>query len=565
MAEVFLAKAAGPMGFEKKVVVKRILPHLADDPRFIEMFLSEARIVAQLDHPNVVQVFDFGREDGAFFLAMEFIDGLDVRTLVERAKAQEEWLPFGLCARIVSLAAQGLAYAHDFCHPQTGEPVNLVHRDATPENVLLSRNGSVKVVDFGVAKVADSPQTKAAGIKGKLPYMAPEQIRGESVDRRTDVYALGVMLYQLLTGERPYDADSEAALMQHITYRPHVPAARYRELPDALNAIVDRALAKSKEDRFSSCHELREALEQFILESGEPASAHHLAFLAQRYADATGQVEGPLQTPLPMPRTRSRSDQRATRAERGRAFEGAKEPVRARVEETRVSPSLLSALPPKRLGPEAPSVVPPRKPKGKVRSKSRGGWVLAMAVGLCVAGGTAGWIRYNARKAPMPMPVPIASRTKAPARPKPVSQVSSSPTGTLVVAVDPPMDVAVNGVALGRAPVTLKDQPAGDVTIEVWDETLGLRRKETRALVPGNNGTVRISFAKARVEFRVRPYGEVFLDGRALGMTPLAPVEVYEGEHRVEIQNKELGRKVTKTYVVNADESLLIKVDLTEP
>ncbi|HLK99636.1 MAG TPA: serine/threonine-protein kinase, partial [Myxococcaceae bacterium] len=201
MAEVFLAKAAGPMGFEKTLVVKRILPHLAEDPAFVEMFLSEAKLAAQLNHPNIVQIFDFGEADDAYFLAMEFIDGPNLRVLLKRASQQGVALPPAVCARLIATACEGLAFAHDFADPGTGELLGLIHRDISPDNVLVSRQGAVKVVDFGIAKAAgQSHKTRSGVIKGKLSYMPPEQLRAKQLDRRADVYALGVVLYELLTG-----------------------------------------------------------------------------------------------------------------------------------------------------------------------------------------------------------------------------------------------------------------------------------------------------------------------------------------------------------------------------
>ena len=171
MAEVYLARAEGPMGFEKLVVLKRVLPHLAEEQNFVTMFLSEARLVAQLNHPNVVQVFDFGEHLGVWFLVMELIDGPNLRALLKRATERQEPLPATLVARVISLACEGLAFAHDFVDPASGQPLGLVHRDVSPDNILLSRTGAVKVVDFGIAKVANQlHHTRTGMVRGKFSY-----------------------------------------------------------------------------------------------------------------------------------------------------------------------------------------------------------------------------------------------------------------------------------------------------------------------------------------------------------------------------------------------------------
>src|SRR5262249_17715327 len=225
MAEVFLAKTDGPMGFEKQLVIKRILPHLAEDPQFVDMFLGEAKLAAQLNHPNLVQLFDFGEAEGAYFIAMEYIDGPTLRLLLARARDLRSPITLGLAARIVSLAAEGLAYAHDFCDRVTAQPLHLVPRDVSPDNILVGRSGAVKLVDFGIAKArGQSHQTQAGTVKGKVAYMAPEQLRGEPLDRRVDLYALGIVLYELCTGRMPFEADSDASMVRAVLYDRLLPA-----------------------------------------------------------------------------------------------------------------------------------------------------------------------------------------------------------------------------------------------------------------------------------------------------------------------------------------------------
>jgi hypothetical protein len=265
MAEVFLARAAGPGGFEKTLVVKRILPQLAEREAVVRMFFSEARIAAQLTHPNIVQIFDFGEDEGAYFIAMEFVDGITLRTLSKWATATGPLAPT-ICAKLVSLAAEGLGWAHDFASPETGEPLGLVHRDVSADNIMVSRTGAVKVLDFGVARVAGEDNgTQAGMLKGKISYMPREQILGDPLDGRVDVYALGVVLYLLLTGQRPYEKASEVALMNAIlTGAPRPLTSLRADVPASLVAIVQRAMAQERELRFQSCHELQHALEQYL-------------------------------------------------------------------------------------------------------------------------------------------------------------------------------------------------------------------------------------------------------------------------------------------------------------
>jgi serine/threonine protein kinase len=298
MAEVFLAKAAGPMGFEKTLVLKRILPHLAEESGFVEMFLSEAQLAAQLNHPNIVQIFDFGEANGQYFLAMEYIDGPNLRVLIKRASTLGVSLPPALCARIIANACEGLAFSHDFANPETGELLGLIHRDVSPDNIILSRQGAVKVVDFGIAKAAgQSHRTQTGVIKGKLAYMPPEQVRAEPLDRRVDVYALGVVLYELLTGNKPFDASTEASLMRAILFEPLVLAVERRpDLPEAMQQILELALAKDRERRYPDCTTFQADLEQFILSQGKLVATQHVA---QLIAQLSGEGGAPMPTPQP--------------------------------------------------------------------------------------------------------------------------------------------------------------------------------------------------------------------------------------------------------------------------
>jgi serine/threonine protein kinase len=293
MAEVFLARANGPGGFAKRLVVKRVLPHLVEDPRFVEMFLSEATLAAQLNHPNVVQIFDFGEIEGQYYLAMEYIDGPNLRVLAQRAREFQQPLSFQVCARIVSQAAEGLKYAHDL-RDDSGQLLNLVHRDISPDNILVTRAGGVKVVDFGIAKTSHQiHHTKSGVIKGKMAYMPPEQLNRDALDLRADIYALGVVLYELVSGMFPFDATSEVSIIRALmNNEPLLPIeARVENIPKALANIITTCLSKPREGRFNDCSELQRALEKFIqgtqttVVPGDIANAVNLYFPAQSETD----------------------------------------------------------------------------------------------------------------------------------------------------------------------------------------------------------------------------------------------------------------------------------------
>ena len=204
MAEVFKAKRSGVEGFEKIVAMKRILPHLSDNKEFVDMFVDEAKMVAGLTHPNIVQIFDLGRIDTSYYIAMEYVHGRDLRTILRRAKEKGLRMPLDLCLRIVSQVCSALEYAHRK-KDERGRPMEIVHRDVSPQNILISFEGEVKLTDFGIAKAATKASTTDRGaLRGKLLYMSPEQAWGRPMDRRSDVFSLGIVLYEMMTDKKPF-------------------------------------------------------------------------------------------------------------------------------------------------------------------------------------------------------------------------------------------------------------------------------------------------------------------------------------------------------------------------
>jgi tRNA A-37 threonylcarbamoyl transferase component Bud32 len=272
MAELYLSRQIGGGGYEKVVALKRVLPHLAEDLTFVRMFLNEAKIAAGLDHSNIVHVVDFGSEGGEHFMVMEYVHGRSVLDLL-RQSARVGGLPLPCALTIAGEVAAALHYAHERAGSD-GRPLGLVHRDVSPSNVLVSFEGDVKLVDFGIAKAtAHTRVTRSGAIKGKLSYMAPEQVRGEAVDRRADVFALCVVTYELCTGQRCFVAPGEFALINRVAAgRYERPTSIDPTFPRALEAIIARGLAVDPAGRFHTARELQLAIEEFAASHGHRLS-----------------------------------------------------------------------------------------------------------------------------------------------------------------------------------------------------------------------------------------------------------------------------------------------------
>jgi eukaryotic-like serine/threonine-protein kinase len=265
MAEIFLARQEGPAGFGKTVVVKRILSHLASDSGFVEMFLDEARLAAQLSHPNIVQMFDFGEDDGSYYQAMEYLAGEDLSSIIRQAKTRGRPIPPQIAALICSHACEGLNYAHTL-PGEDGEPLGIVHRDVSPSNIMVTYQGAVKVLDFGIAKAAGKiVKTEVGTVKGKFMYMSPEQAHGKEIDGRSDVFALGAVMYEMLTGIRLFQRENQLATLMAVTEQP-IPSPRQHrpDLLPELEDVVMRALERDVNGRYSSCQSMREALDEFL-------------------------------------------------------------------------------------------------------------------------------------------------------------------------------------------------------------------------------------------------------------------------------------------------------------
>jgi serine/threonine-protein kinase len=483
MGEVFLAMQRGPMGFTRPVVVKRILSHLAHDETFVQQFLNEGRLAARISHPAVVQILELDQsQDGAWYLVLEYVHGLTLRAVLKALRERGEQLPLELGAWVCAQALHGLAAAHEL-RDDDGQLLCLVHRDVSPDNLMLSYGGAVKLLDFGIARaMASVSSTRPGQVKGKLPYLAPEVIGEDRVTPAADLWAMGVVLYEIAAGQRPFKASNDAALMRLILDAEAPPLAGVDPL---FSALVTRALAKAPESRFGSAREMAESLEQFAARAVIGPSALTV-FLRERFGEVPApRVEDAVDVPLGT-----------------LTFE---------------RPGASSAAP------APPTVTSPARGSGpRVR------WVIAaLLLGVVAALGL------------------VAGRGAAPN--------SSSEAGP--GAVEPP--VRNDGASAGDESVRPVPQPP------VVDG--GAPLEAPPAERPTADAGIRSTVARGTLRLFVQPWAEVVIDRQQLGVTPLAPIALPPGRHRVRLSNPQLGVTRTETVVIEAGKTRTLRVTLSSP
>jgi serine/threonine protein kinase len=293
MAEILkardLERPGGPL-----LAVKRILPHLTEDPQYVTMFLDESRVLAQLSHANIIRTFDVGQVGPTPYLALEYVHGHDARMLFHRCRRDGQPVPLRIACYVMAEVCAGLHFAHEQLDAD-GNLLGIVHRDVSLQNVLVSYDGDVKLIDFGIAmSAANMARTEVGIVKGKFGYMSPEQVKGEPLDRRSDVFAAGICLYELLTGERLFSGDNDYAAVERVrNVRIDPPSRLNRQIPSALESLVMKALAKSPRDRFQSAADMRRALQAFMSESGNVCTPDDLARqMRVTFADELNDVPG---------------------------------------------------------------------------------------------------------------------------------------------------------------------------------------------------------------------------------------------------------------------------------
>jgi serine/threonine-protein kinase len=282
MAEVFRAESEGLQGFRKQVAIKRVLPHLSEKKKFISMFLDEARLSARLSHSNCVQVFDIGVGDNAYFIVMEYVDGANLKSVYESLKKQGHKFPVPAAVWICAEICKGLAYAHELTD-QNGEPMHIVHRDMSPPNVLITKFGEVKIVDFGLAKANSQLEKSEPGIiKGKFSYLSPEAAMGQDVDSRTDIFAVGIILWELLSGQRLFLGETDFQTVKKVQQAVIPPITQINpDVTPELERIIAKALARDPNARYQYARDLARDLNKFLFEYGQAVSSFDIAHLVR--------------------------------------------------------------------------------------------------------------------------------------------------------------------------------------------------------------------------------------------------------------------------------------------
>ncbi len=532
MAEIWLARQSGMQGFEKLVVIKRMANATEAEPEFVEMFLTEARLAAQLSHPNIVQIFDLGEEAGAFYMAMEYLDGEDLARIRRGGNQLGKPMPDALVAFLLAQAAAGLHYAHTRTG-HDGRPLTIVHRDVSPQNLIVTWDGTLKVLDFGIAKAA-TQSTVSGKLKGKLGYMAPEQARVEPVDARSDVFSLGVVLFELVTRTRLLPKLTDADILATIAGEVQLPrpSERRADVPYELERIVLKAMARYPEDRYQSAREMQEALEGYLRDQGQQASAGAVSdylrgVFAERIAERRALIEAAMKAEL-TPHS----------ANTFRRLGG----------DTSGSRSLVT---------KAPSL----------RN--------AVLAGALVTTAILGLVAWKLTRPPPPPPVVVVTPT--PLAP-PALLVDTSPPGAAV---------AVNGEPRGTAPLRLELAVGTHVVKATLEGHLAAEREVTfaqggervevvLALTPDPVADLaplapldaappkgkRVKEPTGRLTLKTEPWTTVYLKKRRLGDTPLIAVPLPAGTHTLRLVNPDSALERTVEVEIAPNKTTVKKLQL---
>jgi serine/threonine protein kinase len=618
MAEIFKAKTFGVGGFENLLVIKRILAHLSENDQFVRMFMDEAKVSALLQNSNIVRIYDFGKLRTNYFIAMECVEGKDVKLILRKLAERRKLLPREFAVYIAMEAAKGLDYAHKRTTLQ-GQPLNIVHRDVSPSNLLVSYHGEVKVADFGIVKAANTVESTDAGtLKGKFEYMSPEQAQGLELDRRSDIFSLGIILWEMLTGRRAFKSESEIRTLERIkTVDIEYPSAVNPQVPARLDEIVMRALAKDPDDRHQDARELHADLIEFLYPASPDLTQQSLAhFMTELFSEETSRERDRLEEGSRLALALHESSQMVELEpdwEEGAPSHGttARGPAPQRPSRTPLLVFLFAVLavmmvvagvvvypmlnPPPAAAPVdgVPKEVQPTVGAVELQIAPVAGRVTfdgelegegtAVTVGdldptrtYAVRVEADGYLPYDYTLTPsardrvvqvtlVPVPAPTPGRTErverpaptptpAPAATKAVARFTSNPSGA---------DVFVDGRLVGKTPVSWDDgDPGGKYTVEY--RLNGYDSMRFSAALPGNGGTEgydRTLQERAKGEGKLNVnisgggWGDIYINDKKVGTTPKFGIQLGAGTYTVRVKNDSTGLDQTRTVTVKSGET----------
>jgi serine/threonine protein kinase len=494
MAEIYLARQTSIAGFQKLLVIKRILPHLSREDVFVEMFLDEARIAAQINHPNVVQIYDLGCVEGQYFIAMEYLEGEGLSELMRQARKQRQPIPPMLAAGMALQMCEGLHHAHNMMGPD-GEPLKVVHRDVNPQNIFVLYSGGVKLVDFGIAKAAKRfSQTSTGMLKGKYGYMSPEQIMNLNLDSRSDVYSAGVVLWEMLTGRRLFRQSNELEILKAITEQdPPPPSNVLPTVPQALDEITMKALKRSRDLRYQTAGEMRLELSFYLKRIRETSDTvaigeYMQSLFAERIAEKHKLIKAA----------------QAKAGELGNALFGDLHMGREDTEPSvsRYTPSFI----------EPDAIVQPGSRSGEIviRQKSSGWQVLALLSGGALIAVLVLlaflWPSKSGEESPAAVPGP--AKPEAPVAVDAGTHLDKEPDQAVVVV--PPKE---------------PDPDPAKLKKKIQKKR---KKRQNPTVARGEPGRLRLATS---------PWTTIYFKGEKLGVTPLVDVELPAGKHTLHAVN----------------------------
>ena len=535
MAEIFLAREAAHASAHRMLVIKRVLPHVAEDQHFVDMFVDEARLAMQLNHPNICHVYSFGEEEGTYYIAMEWVNGKPLSKIIRNAREQGG-LPIPVALKIIAQVADALDYAHRACDAK-GEPLGIVHRDVSPQNIMVSYDGAVKLLDFGIAKASShSTRTEAGVIKGKFAYMSPQQCVGEPIDGRADVFALGVCHLEALTRQNPFRRKTEFETMTMIVGEP-TPSARERrpELPEEVEAILEKALMKQPELRYQSAGEMQLAIEGVIAKLGVVVSGSRMGeHLSRLFVDDVR--DGPqLDMRMSVSPRLSGSMMSADDSKEVDSAPRPRKPGSTELDAMAIPASMAE-------GPRAPR----RSAMGPIAIVL----VLLALFGIAGAGGLLAWTMMGAPAPEVATSAPVAP-TIATQQPAPAVPPAPSASGSVFIDSTPPgasiqmgdrAGAGVTPLEIGMVAPGTYDLRLTREGYEEWsgqvEVTAGQRAAITAELERRQRERPPAA-APGQLSVNTQPWSKVYLGSRLLGTTPIGRVSVPSGNQRLRLVDRD--------------------------